>query len=163
MNRFRSNLGCSFMVPEKLYSSNLHPNMGLVQIWTDFIQIFHTYRNLSGTVLKFWGTLLWGLGLNMDRFRSKFAHLFMVTEEVYKPNFRQIVYILCDVWWFKGNLFKFWVTLLCAPGLNMDRFCSNLSQAFIVSQKVYTRNLSYSMYVLWGFKWTFWTLATNVS
>ena len=37
------------------------------------------------------------------------------------------------------NLFRFWFALLWGPGLTIDRFCSNLAHAFIVSQKVYLK------------------------
>ena len=67
----------------------------------DSVYIVIFYVDLSGALLKFWGTLLWVPGLNMDRFRLNSVHAFVVLEKVYRLNLRRIVYNLWLLWVFK--------------------------------------------------------------
>ena len=145
MNRFRSNLGCSSMVSEKVHS----PNMGtwskygpILFKFTTHIECFkdgwkteyniywELHGDLSGTDMKFWGTLQWVLGLNMDWFRSNFAHLFTVTENIYKSNMRQIVYILWVLWGFKWHPFEIYGPILFKFTTNIECFKEVLKTEF---------------------------------
>ena len=106
MVRFRKNSAHLFYVSKYVSILNLRKmqaNLGV----------------LSRINWKFWGTLLWGLGPNMDRFRKNLAHLFYVSKYVSIPNLRKMQAILGVLSQFK---WKFWGTLLWGLVSNMVRF-----------------------------------------
>ena len=64
------------MVTEKVNRSNLRKIV--------YMYVFVAFSgDLSGNLFKVSVTVLWGPGINMDRFCLKLAHAFIVSQKVY--------------------------------------------------------------------------------